>query len=284
MIRILLFRINKDWWQFLIYCFSSFAVLWTFLEAVSAYLIPDGYLNIFEKRWIFIMFLILLSVFYGFWSMFPCNQISISLGSRNTEVKIFYDDLFSQNGIIVIPASQYFESEIEEYISTKSLQAQTINKYYFGNSVKYKNALTASLQEQEFVEVERGIGIERKYNVGTASVCEIKGKKIIHIAITETEIKKFETSANSSLQNLVFALKNLWKTIIEESNGEEINIPLIGSGITGIGLPAQRLLELNLIILSESLTNNHNIKLIRILLHKDYNLNEIDLSKIKSNW
>jgi hypothetical protein len=77
------------------------------------------------------------------------------------------------------------------------------------------------------------------------------------------------------------ALKGLWKKGRDSSGGKIINVPLVGSGQSGVGLPARDLL--NLIILSiitekERITSN-----IRIVLYKDY-FEELNLRDIKQFW
>lgn len=271
---------NRNRKKFAVSFFSSFAVIWTLIEAITSLLITDSSFDLSSKRIIFILFLVVLSVCFGLWSVYPPAEVVLRMGSRNTRLIIHFGNLFDEKGIIVIPASQYFESEIEEYISPKSLQAQFIERYYHGNRLKYKNDIKTILKDAIFTEEERGMGLERRYILGESPVLSIGVQKFIHLAITETEIKKFEPRINASIDTLVFALRKLWQKIISESNGESVVMPLLGSGITGVGLPPQRILELNLIVMQEALSSNHTLPEVRIVLHYPSVFSEIDLTKI----
>lgn len=264
--------------------FTCFAVIWTFFEAIIYFLIPDNTFGIYTKRWIFILLLCLISFIYGVYTLIPKRRVIIFLGSKLTPIEIKFGDIFLEKGIIAIPSSQYFESEIEKFISPKCLQAQLINIEYEGNRSKYKEDIEKTLSKLEFKEFDRGMGIEKRYPKGSIASLSIGRKKYLHFALTETEIKKFEPMDNADIFNLVMVLKELWKEIKNTSNGSIVNIPLIGDGITGIGLPSRQLLDLNLIVANNELQGNHNISKVNILLNPKDEIETINLNKVLINW
>jgi hypothetical protein len=78
-------------------------------------------------------------------------------------------------------------------------------------------------------------------------------------------------------------LHKLWQRARIESGGHEINLPLVGSGLSGLGLPTRDLL--NLIILSaitETKAKEVTQK-IRIVLHRD-RFEDLDLRDVKKHW
>ena len=76
---------------------------------------------------------------------------------------------------------------------------------------------------------------------------------------------------------------NPWQRARAESGGHPLNLPLVGSGLSGLGLPTRDLL--NLIILS-AITETKAKQVtptIRIVLHRD-RFEELDLREVKAHW
>jgi len=82
---------------------------------------------------------------------------------------------------------------------------------------------------------------------------------------------------------LLDALDGLWKFARIKSDGEPLNLPLVGGGLSRIGLPARDLL--NLIILSaiKETKVKEIAKTIRIVLHPSL-FEEVDLREVKMHW
>ncbi|MGH9680780.1 MAG: macro domain-containing protein, partial [Candidatus Acidiferrales bacterium] len=79
------------------------------------------------------------------------------------------------------------------------------------------------------------------------------------------------------------ALHHLWQRVRIESGGYPVNLPLVGSGLSGIGLPTRDLL--NLIILS-AITETKAKEVtqrIRIVLHRDQ-FEKLDLRDVRQYW
>jgi len=79
------------------------------------------------------------------------------------------------------------------------------------------------------------------------------------------------------------ALHQLWQRARIELGGHSLNIPLVGSGLSGLGLPTRDLL--NLIILS-AITETKAKQVthrIRIVLHRD-RFDDLDLRDVKQHW
>jgi hypothetical protein len=79
------------------------------------------------------------------------------------------------------------------------------------------------------------------------------------------------------------ALNDLWKRVRIESGGHPVNLPLVGSGLSGLGLPTRDLL--NLIILS-AITETKAREItqrIRVVLHRS-RFEDLDLRDVKQFW
>jgi hypothetical protein len=79
------------------------------------------------------------------------------------------------------------------------------------------------------------------------------------------------------------ALNDLWQRVRIESGGYAVNLALVGSGLSGLGLPTRDLL--NLIILS-AITETKAKEVtqrIRIVLHRS-RFDDLDLRDVKQHW
>ena len=266
------------------YSLSAFGIIWTLLDAVSTFLISDDTLDIYTRRWLFVIFLILGSLLCSLIMMYPKREVIIHL-NKKTSVKIFFGDVLEQNGIIAIPVSQFFETDIKDYISENSLQAQVIRKAFKNELNLYKDRMRIALSKSKFELEIRGENskAEKKYDIGTTAVIKKNDNIYLHFAITETELKKYKQAKNADIRILLKSLSCLWIKVKEISHGETITIPLIGDGITGIGQPPKELLMLNLIAINDALSGDHNIKNINIVIYKD-NFNKMDLKEIERYW
>ena len=65
-------------------------------------------------------------------------------------------------------------------------------------------------------------------------------------ALTETELEGYITQGNCNVSKMWISLEQFWQEARNYSRGKPVNIPLVGSGVTGIRLSANRILELNL--------------------------------------
>jgi hypothetical protein len=79
------------------------------------------------------------------------------------------------------------------------------------------------------------------------------------------------------------ALEGLWNKVRIEGNGYDINLPLIGNGLSRVGLPQSQLLQLILISLLKSAKEKDLSSTIKIILTEDV-FDKIDLEIIKNNW
>jgi hypothetical protein len=79
------------------------------------------------------------------------------------------------------------------------------------------------------------------------------------------------------------ALSGLWVNARATLNGDALNLPLVGSGLSGVGLPARDLV--NTIILSFIDETKRQIvaQKMRIILTWD-RLSEVDLREIQDSW
>ena len=212
----------------------------------------------------------------------------IVLKHNNSTIRIVFGDLFSYDGLKVIPVSRHF---FETEVVTTSLQNIVIQKFSGSDEGtkgldKYKESLLTALKNKEYEESYRDATqkIETFYPLGTTASIDLNNESYLLFAITITELKNYIPPDNCTTPDMWIALKNLWHDARGQTRGKNINIPLIGSGITGINLPSLRILELNLLAILDSIIEEGKITdEIRIILHYKF-FEEVDLDLVKQVW
>jgi hypothetical protein len=187
----------------------------------------------------------------------------------------------SQDGIAVIPVSEYFESEIGLPVSPKSLHGIFLQRYFGGHGDAFDRQISTKLACVASKTVQRNRGKTKQYPIGTSALLDAAGRHFLVFALTNTDIITHKVYAD--VPQMFAALKGLWESARAELGGETLNIPLIGSGLAGIGLPTRDLV--NIIILSFIDETKRRIvaQNMRIVLAWD-RLFEIDLRELKNYW
>ena len=246
--------------------FTSFATI--FITIDSAHKVIAG-----------IVFLLLLLIIYIV-MLYRANILdSVSLNINGLKIDIFYGDIFSSEGLKLIPFNEYFDTLVDNVvIAENSLNGMFINNYSNQESLdaQIERKLT---QKPSKVNQGRELGKKEKYELGTT--VEVENDYLL------TAFTHFDEEHRACLSKgeYLLCLDSLWKEVNRIYAQRNISIPLLGSGITRVGneLKLQDYLEqiLNSLKLS-NLDSAHNTK-ISIILHESVN-SEINLFDIKSRF
>jgi hypothetical protein len=276
--------IKHDPKALIITIFAAYGVIWAMLDPIMS-IIPS-----FQKTFSgWDRYLIMLSVSIVIGLVRIARPYEITLRVQNSTIVITFGDLFTQPGIRVIPVSQFM---YEMDVVPSSLQAIIIRKFIEGDegiqgATAYKNALDAGLRDKQPQEIVRfyGTGAEKFYELGTSAILKHAGETYLYFAATKTELMGQIPEDNCSLAKLTIALESMLDEARVQSRGQDINLPLIGSGMAGINLAPMRILELNVLAVLSSLVDKGNITtgIIRIVLHKKC-FEQIDLNQFRQSW
>ncbi len=262
--------------RFLLAIVFGYTALWTFLEPLFAILDikPTGY-----NCWFLIAY-ILTSFIIAFIVVYPKRKVKFSLTNTNTKVEIEFGDLFKSVGHKVISASEYFDSKIGKPVSPKSLQGIFIEKILGGHTNIFDDVVNTQVAGQEIGIVQRNDGKTLKYDLGTTITIKHNESLYFIFALSNADN---DCNASSTPSLMLKALEGLWNKVRIEGNGIDINVPLIGNGLSRVGLPPSQLLQLTLISLLKSAKERDLSSTIRIVLTEDI-FEKIDLEIIKNNW
>ncbi len=129
--------------------------------------------------------------------------------------------------------------------------------------------------------VEKVDGKSKCYPIGSTALITVNQDRYMAFAFAKTEPNTCKAYSDVTL--MWVALHKLWGRVRIESGGYAVNLPLVGGGLSGLGLPTRDLL--NLIILSAiTETKAREVtKRIRIVLHRD-RFDHLDLRDVKQFW
>ena len=263
-------------WLTGIHTFTAFSVLWTLTEGVTHF-IP----GIKIEGPIALGLIIVFSVGFGLYGAWKPSLVKIKIPNTSTTIEVVFGDLFEKDGIRVIAVNEYFDSELGMPVSDKSLHGMFLQKCFGGHPQVFDTQLDEQLKNVESTTVNKEAGKTESYPIGTTASINVNEDKYIVFALTKTDVSTCKAYSNVTM--MWDSLHKLWNRVRVESGGYPVNLPLVGGGLSGIGLPTRDLL--NLIILSAitETKSNQITQTIRIVLHEDQ-FEKIDLRSVKQHW
>lgn len=262
---------------FVIGALATHGALWALIAPINALgvsLKPEGW------AWLGAMWG--TSIIAGFIRAFPARHIEFSLPESNTSVAIRFDDIFAQDGLIIIPVNEYFDGELGDHVSETSLHGQFIRNKLAGDSATFYSHTNAALAAVEPDDtVERTSGRTNRYAIGTVARVDLPDNRYLLAALSHTDPSTLK--ANASCQDLVTCLNGVWQASRNDSAGRRVNIPLIGDGLSGVGLPPKHLIN---ILLTTLVYHNKEERIadhVTLILTRQV-MKEVNLRDIKRRW
>lgn len=272
-----LFRgIRRHPWQTIWDAFLCFSALWTLTEGLS-YFVPG-----FDIKGLYSLWAIIVgSIGFSLYRVAKPTRIEIKIPHTDTVLEIVFGDLFAQEGYRAIAVNEFFDSELGKVVGEESLHGQFLKRCYGGHPESFDRQVSEELKSSPSRHVDRPSGKPLRYEIGTSALLSVDVDRYIAFVLTETDVATCKASADVNM--LWQSLNGLWKRARVETGGKPLNVPLVGSGLAGIGLPTRDLL--NLIILSVIVgTKQQQItRRIRIVLWKD-RYDDMDLREVKKYW
>lgn len=256
--------------------FIAFSVAWTATEALNHFF---GWASL-KSRECFVA-IIVGSVVYAIYSLWRPAHVRIVVPMSNVAVEIAFGDIFDHDGVAAIPVNEYFDSEIGLPVSAKSLHGILLLRYFGGHPDAFDRQLSAKLNSRAVETVTRHQGKCQRFRIGTCAAIEASGQRFLLFALTHTDIATCKASAD--VPQMFEALAGLWKEARAELGGDALNIPLVGSGLSGVGLPSRELLNIIILSFLDETKRQVIAHRLRIVLTWD-RLSDVDLREVKRFW
>ena len=264
---------------------AGIGLLWLFIEAHNV-LDSDAW-NIS-----FLLFLITGIVVGILWFFingflvegFLRQSICITSNAFQTKIKVFYGDLFKQDGYKAIAVNEHFDSIVDNmHVSEKSLHGMLLKKYWDNNVQDWDKQVEKELKSTKFVDIGQrdSGGKQKKYDIGSTAMVENGRNRFFCFALSKTDVDNLE--AHATTEEMQKALSGLLQKARSVCAGEKLSIPLIGSGLSRTGIKTNILINLILIAIFEESKKKKITDEINIVLSGNMK-SEISLLAIEQDW
>ncbi len=268
--------IQKHPWTLLVYFFASFSVLWTLIEGLTHF-IPT--INIRGVPSLIVV--VVIGIFYSICRIRRPSSITFSIAHTNTNIQIKFGDLFCEVGVRCIAVNEFFDSELGLPVSRNSLHGIFLSRCFGGHPDAFDKIISAELEGAQSKTVDRKQGKETRYSIGTTANVAINSDRYLCFALCRTDITTLKAEADIPM--LWQALKGLYDKARHSLGGASLVLPLVGSGLSGIGLPARDLLNLVVLSIIAESKKTQIATLVKIILTSD-RFDEVDLAEVKKYW
>jgi hypothetical protein len=256
--------------------FASFSMAFTIVKAVT------HFFPAFKIDGIIPLSVILAgSILYGLNRVWKPSKSEFQIAHSNTVIEVLFGDLFEVDGIRGIAVNEFFDSKLGKPVSDLSLHGIFLRKCFGGHPESFDTQLTKELSADSGEVVSKIDGKQVCYPIGTTALIEVNQDKYIVFAFAKTEPGTCKAFTNVEL--MWRSLHRFWIRARNECGGHPVNLPLVGSGLSGLGLPTRDLL--NLILLS-AITETKARQItgrIRVVLQKS-RFKDVDLRDVKEQW
>lgn len=263
-------------WLALVYLFSSFSVICTIVAGFTYFI--SG----FDLRGggSLTTAIVVGLVYTGIKIRRP-SKVDILIHHTNTKLVIKFGDLFQEDGFRVIAVSEFFDSELGLPVAEKSLHGIFLRNCFGGHNQSFDEIVERELKNVDSTQINRTRGKNKKYPIGTTALVPINDDRYLCFALCEVDVNTFKVHAD--VLTLWSALHGLWEKARVTLGGSPLVLPLIGSGLAGIGLPPRELLDLIILSAITETKQKQIANCILIVLTND-KFDEIDLAEVKKYW
>jgi hypothetical protein len=268
--------IKRHPWRTFRDAFLAFSAMWTITEGLS-YFVPG-----FDIRGYYSLFgIAAVSVVFALYRVAKPTRIEIKIPYTDTVLEIIFGDLFGLEGYRAISVNEFFDSDLGKIVAEESLHGQFLKKCFGGHPESFDKQVTDELTNVPPETTNRSGGKTLRYPVGTSALITVDKERYLTFVLTQTDLETHKASADVDM--LWRGLQGLWKRARIETGGQSLNVPLVGSGLAGIGLPTRDLLNLILLSAIAETKQKQITRRIRVVLWKD-RYDDLDLRDVKRYW
>jgi len=254
-----------------------------FLGLTTIWALLEPFVSVYFKnpnKYYFLIILLVPSLIIAIVRTYPKNEIVINLQNTNTLVRVKFGNILEENGCIAISVNEYFDSKIGKIVSPNSLHGYLIKNILGGKSEIFDKEISVDLNSIPFENCNRKEGKTKKFPIGTTTKLEFGDKKYLLFALAKTN-ENYEAYTTPSL--LLEALDGLFLKSRSECNGENLNLALVGTGLSRSGIPAKNIIDLIFIGILKASKERDITKEINIVIQECY-FKDINLNEIKRKW
>lgn len=265
---------------------SSITVCWLFVEAHNALETAHPWEITF---WILILIGAIIGVAWFFINGFSVqgflkSHIVIKSNAIQSEINIYFGDIFKSKGCIAVGVNDFFDSLVDDsHISSNSLHGKMLKKFWSANTIEWDRKVAQQLESVTEVEnVERNSNAKNnRYDIGTSVYVTSNNHKFICTALSKTNIESLECSV--TLTEFSLAIRELLKKARSVCSGHPLNLPLLGSGLSRSGIKENIIINIILLAIFELSKEKKITDTINIILPENKK-KDISLKNIMEDW
>ena len=219
----------------------------------------------------------------GLYRAWPQERVEFAIPGSSSTFEIKFGDIFDGRAVVVIPVNDFFDGQLGDHVSENSLHGQFINGVLGGQSQSFYALTSQALAGVKPKEegVARSSGRCNRYAIGTVARVDVADRRYLLAALSHTDPLSLKAAA--SLHDLWMCLAGIWNGVRDHASGQPVSIPLIGSGLSGVGLPPGRLLDF--LVTSFFYHNKGRTVVQKVTLMLPNRLaGDLDLKSIKRRW
>jgi hypothetical protein len=210
--------------------------------------------------------LVVLSLVLGVWRALPPLEVSGRIAGSNTTVMLSFGNIFATTGVRCVPVNEFFDSELGSPVSPHSLHGQLLATELGGHPDAFDRQVAIALADARSTSRQRAKGKPLQYAIGTTAELDVGGTPYILFALAHTD--PVTNKASATVNDMWQALDGLWSRARDVSNGRTIVVPLVGGGLSGVGLPPQHLLVILLVSFASATKAKRVGSSLHVVLHE----------------
>lgn len=256
--------------------FAAFSALFTLAKAITHF-IPGVKIEGPASLVVFTA----LGLAYALWRVWKPSKVEFKIAHTNTCIEIAFGDIFEKDGLRAIAVNDFFDSELGMPVSPNSLHGIFLKKCFGGHPESFDRQVSDQLAKEKGEQAPKDQGKAVRFAIGTTARVTCNDDRYLLFAFSKSDPTTCKVKAD--VTDMWIALQGLWDRARSEAGGTPVNLPLVGSGLSGVGLPTRDLL--NLIVLSTiTATKERQItSRVRIILTKD-RFDDLDLRDVQKHW
>lgn len=272
-VKITLIRYLSHYKTLLKNVFSIIGFIWLIIEVLD-YGYPDIATTIIKP---FYLYIFIFGAVVGI--LFSCPKYSVTylIKEMDISITIRIGDFFKAKGTKIIGSNTTFDTDLN-FISSASIQGQFTRKYFSQNLSGLDTLINESLKAQPFEKINKKIGKNQLYKMGT--VAKVVSGSEIGYFVAIANINDHGT-ANGSFNDLMEALPSLWNYISERGNLDDLIVPILGTGFTRIVENRSRIIKEIIRSFIAATRSSKFANSLTVTIHpNDYIKNSIDLESL----
>ncbi|MGJ8597147.1 macro domain-containing protein [Sulfitobacter sp.] len=210
------------------------------------------------------------------------KRVEIKNHGFDTKIFVEFSDLLVRKGWKAIAVNDFFDSNVDEdLVSSRSLHGIIINKFWHDNREDWQKQIRSSLKSEQGTREGRSKGNNLRFPVGSTGFAVTGDNKFLFVALGKTDSSNNVTTA--SAETLICAVRGMLTKARAVCSYEPLSIPLMGSGLSRIGIKRSVLVDLIIAAVLEETRQGKVTGQITIVLpaHEE---GDINLQNYARNW